>query len=81
MEVLSSVMAAACLVAVSNAPSKLLVYSSSYWWSTVDKEEEMLGGICGGLLDVRLLQSEKLLALSNPPERATRSALNFSLLL
>ena len=53
--VLSSVMAVACSVAFSNAPSKLFVYSSSEWWSAVDKAEVMLGGMCGGLLDAWLL--------------------------
>ena len=49
--VLSSVMAAACSVAVSSAPSKLLVYSRSACWLAGDKEELMLNGTCGGLLD------------------------------
>ena len=78
---LSSVIAAACSVAFSNAPSKLLVYSSSEWWSAGDKVEEMLSNMSGGLLDERLLPPKKLLALSNPLVRASRSALNFSLLL
>ena len=52
--VLSSVIAAVCSVAFSNAPSKLLVYSRSEWWLEVDKAELMLGGTCGGLLDARL---------------------------
>ena len=51
------------------------------WWSAVDKADEMFGGTCGGLLDAWLLLSKKMLALSNPPEGASRSALNFSLLL
>jgi hypothetical protein len=41
----------------------------------------MLGGTCGGLLDEQRLLSKKLLALSNPPERASHLVLNFSLLL
>ena len=60
---------------------KLLVYSSREWWSAVDNADELLGGTCGGLLDARLLMSKKLLALLNPLEHASRSALNFSLLL
>ena len=78
---LSSVMAAGSSVALSKAPSKLLVYSSSEWWPAVDKGDVMLCGTCGGLLDGQLLLSKKLLALSYPPERAVHSTLNFSLLL
>ena len=51
---LSRVMAAACSVAFSSAPSKLLVYLRSEWWSAGDKAELMLDGTCGGLLDARL---------------------------
>jgi len=64
--VLSSVMAAACSVAFSNALSKLLVYSSSEWWSAVDKADEMFGGTCGGLLDARLLLSKKFAGTFEP---------------